>query len=136
MYVHYLFGTPNSLLDLLKRSRGGNWEKAATHIGLEGTLLRIAPSPDLINLMPEKTKKTFKIMVGVCVLRSVFRFLWRTKPLNKFKTVTCEGGLHISARREICVLAIDDVLSKRKIFPPPRPTKNGFVLFKIPSGLF
>ena len=51
-----------------KRPRGGKSEKASTHIGLLGTSLTIAASPDLMNLglssvdLPKQEKKIIKLL--------------------------------------------------------------------------
>ena len=52
-----------------KRPRGGKSEKASTHIGLLGTSLTIAASPDLMNLglssvdLPKQENKIVKKIV-------------------------------------------------------------------------
>ena len=66
-----------------KRPRGGKSEKASTHIGLLGTSLTIAASPDLMNLglssvdLPKQEKKIIKLLN---------KRYWKRKRLLNFLT--------------------------------------------------
>ena len=68
--------TPTATVCLMsrtaKRPSGGKSEKASTHMGLEGTRLTMAASPDLIDLGLSSTD----LPENNCIFRKIFMQFW------------------------------------------------------------